>query len=114
MNNIVNNYWKISEEQRKNNDGRIIQRHQSHQVRGIEPKKKFNYWYVFMNVFIHICIVLASLTIISERNMSQSPGITFSIFLGSTLTLELIYFVGKSSLKKLRIAKKATALTINR
>jgi len=114
MSDVVNNYWKISEKQRKNNDGRIIQRHQSHQIKGIEPKKKFNYWYLFLNAFVHICIVLASWTIISERNMSQSPGITLSILLGSALTLELIYFLGKSSLKKLRIAKTATALTIKR
>jgi len=96
MDNVVKNYWEISEEERKK-DEQIVQ---GHQIWGLELKKKSNYGYVLLNVFVHICIVLASLTIISESNMSQSPGITLSIFLGSALTLELIYFVVKSSLNK--------------
>ncbi len=95
MNNVGKNYWQISEEQRKKDEPIV----QGHQIRGIKSNK-FNYLYVSLNVFVHICIVLASLIIISERNISQSPGITLLLFLGSALTLELIYFVVKFSLNK--------------
>lgn len=89
MNNVENNYWKKSEEERRKKDEHIIQR-----------QKKMNYWYIFLNAFIHICIVLASLTIISERTISQSPGVTLSIFMGSVLTFEFIYFLVKKILVK--------------
>lgn len=97
INNVTKNYWEISEEQRIKEDGPTKEQHQ---IAKITRKNKIRYWYGILNIFVHICIVLASVVMIWERDINQSPVITVSIFLGSALTLELIYFVLKYYLNK--------------